>query len=826
MKKFTKILITALVVSLILSSCKIKDNVNKPGPSESPDSPGVTQSPEPSEPWEKLWTVPLFETSSIKDLKDYLEISLAMHPGNYGLHFIDLLSGQTIGIRSSEKYIAADSISLPVNLCLYGMVAEGSASLSEQIEILQTDKIGGTGSISESPAGTKFTLGEVSEASLTQNDMTAVAVLMRYITPGKLDEFLESTGAENTIIPEYSSPEDMALFLKELYRLENENPGVFTALTVNLRAVQPLITATLPQELETASKTGMFGAIPSYNDSAVIYGERPYVLSIFSENVLKNEAVIIMETASKAVFSFINYGRIPVFDYPVTALIPGKVIESATPDYVNYFEEILDENGTVLDYRDLNIIEFPDSKDYAGELGLITFRGNNYRDGGAYGTVDVDEQKLEIIWEFDIGSISTQSGGYWPGIGWTGQPSIVAWPEDIQAVMNIKDELKGPGLKEVIYASLDGNIYFCDLDSGEWTREPIHIGYPTKGSVSIDPRGYPLLYTGQGIGENGYETLTPAYRIFSLIDQTLLYEISGGDPDSFREWPNFDSSGVLDIENDTFYEAGENGIIYKIKLNTEFDKSAGTISVNPELTKYRYLNPFGDRIGIESSPAIYKNLMYCTDNNGMVMCINLNTLRAEWVAPTHDDTDSSPVIDVTDEGVFLYTGNEVDMSGEFGDNEENIYDSTISKFNALTGELIWETKYPCTYNSVINGGVLGTPVVGKNDIDDLVIFSLAKNGGEYMGRVVALDKSTGEEVWAIESEAYSWSSPTAVYTPEGKSYILYCNFAGNMYLIEGITGKILDRVSLGANIEGTPGVFNDMAVIGSYAKKIFGVKIK
>ena len=95
-----------------------------------------------------------------------------------------------------------------------------------------------------------------------------------------------------------------------------------------------------------------------------------------------------------------------------------------------------------------------------------------------------------------------------------------------------------------------------------------------------------------------------------------------------------------------------------------------------------------------------------------------------------------------------------------------------------------------------------------------------------MGRLVALDKETGEEVWALDSEAYSCSSPTEVYTPEGKSYILYCDFAGNMYLIEGVNGKILDRVSLGANIEGTPGVFNDIAVIGSYAKKIFGVKIK
>ncbi|MCK5757616.1 MAG: serine hydrolase [Clostridiales bacterium] len=826
MKRFTNILIIAIAASLILSSCKIKEVIDDIIPEITPSTTTDPFASETPSPQDVFWNIPTYETNDIRDLQDYLEIILSQNPGSYGLHFTNLTTGIEINIRDDEKYISADSIALPVNLCLYSIVTEGSIEMSEQVELKQTDKIGGTGDISRAAAGTKFTLEEISAASLKQNDMTAVAMLIRYITPSKLDEYLASLGTKNTIVPEYSSPLDMATFMSEIYRLENENPGVFSALTVNLNAEQPILASSLIGIADIASKTGMFGGIPSYNDSAIVYGENPYVLSFFTENVLKSEAIKVMEAASKAIYSFINFEQLPIIEYPVNVLVPGRIVASARPKSVNYFEEVITDDGIIMNYRDMDIIEFPDSGEYEGDLGLITFRGNNYRDGGAFGTADIKEEKLEIIWEFDIGSISTQSGGYWPGVGWTGQPSIVAWSEETQANMNIKESLKGPNLREVIYASLDGNIYFADLATGEWTRDPIHIGYPTKGSVSIDPRGYPLLYTGQGIGENGYETLAPAYRIFSLIDQTLLYEIGGDDPDSLRVWPNFDSSGLLDAKNDTFYEAGENGIIYKIDLKTSYDEAAGEISINPDLVKYRYLNPFGERIGIESSPVIYKNLMYCTDNNGMIMCINLNTFKAEWVAPTYDDTDATLVLDVTDEGVFLYTGNEVDISGEFGENEDKIYDSTISKFNALTGELVWEAKYPCMYNSVINGGVLGTPVMGKNDISGLVIFGLAKSGGEYMGRLVALDKETGEEVWAIDSEAYSWSSPTAVYTPEGKSYILYCNFAGNMYLIEGTTGHILDVVSLGANIEGTPGVFNDIAVIGSYARKIFGVRIK
>jgi len=45
-------------------------------------------------------------------------------------------------------------------------------------------------------------------------------------------------------------------------------------------------------------------------------------------------------------------------------------------------------------------------------------------------------------------------------------------------------------------------------------------------------------------------------------------------------------------------------------------------------------------------------------------------------------------------------------------------------------------------------------------------------------------------------------------------------------LVDPINGKIVHSVSLGANIESTPAVYNNIAVVGSYAKKIWGIRIK
>ncbi|MBN1622723.1 MAG: serine hydrolase [Clostridia bacterium] len=829
MKK--KLVIFSLIIAILLTaSCKTKINENN-DPSATPTASSETDGPiDTQNPASGFWDEDIDAEGDVQALRYCLETLLSQIPGKYGFSYLNLTKGEYVEIRGSEKYIAGQATAIPVNLYLYMMVSNGSLVMNETIELTDQDRRGTDGDITDSTTGKVFTLGELSKASIEQGDYTALNMLVRYLGKQEINDYLESIRAANTDVPLYTSPADMAIFYKEIYDNTGISGSVFEELYNSLSASEDnrLLTRDFEDFIREYPR-GIQGheyGMNALNESGIFLEGNDYIICIFAEGTDIESGALKIAEVSKTVYGYSELGVLPETEREKLTMIPEYIVESARPYSNIYYEEVLQKSKLIANYFDKSLIGFPEAEDYAGDLGLLTFRGNNYRNGGAFGTADITEEKMEIVWEFDIGSISTQSGGYWPGVGWTGQPAIVHWEPEVRKSMNIKSKFMDKDLVEVIYASLDGNIYFCDLETGEWTRDPIHIGYPTKGTVSIDPRGYPLLYTGQGIGENGTDVLVPAYRIFSLIDQRLLYEIKGDDPDSLREWPNFDSSGLLDAANDTFYEAGENGIIYKMKLNTQYTKGSGSISVEPELTKYRYMNPFSSRIGIESSPVIYKNLMYFTDNGGMVACIDLNTMSAMWVAGTHEDTDSSPVLDITDEGVFLYTGNEVDINGEADNGAMGEYDSTISKFNALTGDLIWEVKYPCKYNSVINGGVLGTPVVGKNDMKNIVVFGLAKWGGEYKGKLVALDKMTGQEVWSIDSEAYSWSSPTAVYTPEGKGYILYCNFAGNMYLIEGTTGRIADTISLGANVEGSPGVYNSTAVIGSYARKIFGVIIE
>ncbi len=543
-------------------------------------------------------------------------------------------------------------------------------------------------------------------------------------------------------------------------------------------------------------------------------------------SVVRNDRMFL---PAKYVAQSLNYS---VFWRPLTKTIlinndtqdsKADIVKEAYPSKFNIKADVLTyDNKLVNKFSRQEDIFMWGSKNYSDVEGVTTFRGNNYRDSSSYGYADIKEKKLEKLWYKSIGHIDG-----WTGVGWNGQPSIIRWEDEVKQIMNISPEKKSkPDLKEVIYSTLDGNIYFLDLDDGKETRRPLSVGVPHKGSVAVDPRGYPLLYAGQGIDEVNGKKVNIGYRIFSLIDYKQFMFINGIDYYAKRYWGAFDSVPLIDKNTDSLILFGENGLLYSGKLGTKFDVNKKTISIKPELFKYRYTSNISHKLGTENSPLVYKNLLYAADNSGLIQCIDLNTLKPVWGANGTDDTDSTMVLESFGEDkVDLYTACEVDHQiRTYGYKQGYSY---VRKFNALTGKLLWEKSFPCYYDSEVNGGALASPVVGKHDIKDLVIFSIAKTGKyNYGGKLIAFNKETGSVVWQIESPYYSWSSPVDVYTKDGKSYILYCDYLGYMYLIEGKTGKVLDKIELGSTIEGTPAVFGNIAVIGTRGQRIYGIELK
>lgn len=521
---------------------------------------------------------------------------------------------------------------------------------------------------------------------------------------------------------------------------------------------------------------------------------------------------------------------------PVPTFNPSPVAGTMPSDFG--LEEAIEDNGTVVDaYTRAEPIDFLEGDKYTELEGVITFRGNNFRDSAAYGTVTWTGQAAEP-WTFSVGSMAKKSGsGSWTGCGWTGQPLIVKWPEETKRIMNLYDSAKNdPELVEVIYATMDGHIYFLDLYTGEKTRDPINVGYPFKGAGALDPRGYPLMYVGSGDDSTAGDSRA---FIINLIDGTILYEFGVEDGFALRDLSYFDSSALVDAETDTLIYPGESGILYTIKLNTQYDPNAGTISINPQTVKWRYKGARslstdtvdgsqGWWLGIEDSAIIWREHAIFTDNGGHMICLNLNTMKAVWVQDTLDDTNCTPVLSLEgpDNHPYVYTS--TSFHPNWRASENSTAPIPIWKIDAVTGQIVAQNDtYHCqtiaTPNQV-SGGVQGTLAIGEKDLEGLIFVPVAMTEGTR-GKLVALNTSDMSVKWECDFAGYPWSSPVAVYDDSGKGYLVQCNKTGYIHLIDGQTGEIISEMSLGSNVEASPAVYNNMVVVGTRGGLIYGMDL-
>lgn len=484
--------------------------------------------------------------------------------------------------------------------------------------------------------------------------------------------------------------------------------------------------------------------------------------------------------------------------------------------------EIIQDGNIVNHYWRNEPIFFDKTEDYFALPGIATFRGNHFRNSPTYGTATVTEKRLEQLWNRSNGTLNS-----WPGCGWTGQPLMVQWDEATKAIMNIVPEKKTKeNLVEVIYATLDGNIYFFDLDDGKYTRNPINLGMNFKGSGSLDPRGYPIMYVGSGDYLDGK---APRMYIISLIDGTILYEYDGNDPFSLRpHWTAFDSSPMIDGKTDTLIWPGENGILYTIKLNTHYNKSDGKLTVAPaEIVKTRYqTNRSNDEtywLGYESSAVIVGRYLYISENGGMFFCIDLDTMELVWAQDTKDDSNSTPVFEWDgQDGGYIYTAPSLHWTQSNTSGTISVY-----KLDARTGEIIWEHPFDCKTVDGISGGVQSTPLLGRpgTQLEGLIIYTVARCPGLWDGKLIALDTETGNTVWEKTMNFYTWSSPIPVYSDDGNAYIIVGDSNGQLFLRDS-NGELLSVLDLGSNIEASPAMFNNTLVVGTRGNQIFGIQIK
>ena len=514
------------------------------------------------------------------------------------------------------------------------------------------------------------------------------------------------------------------------------------------------------------------------------------------------------------------------------AFSPAKTADS-DPAKWDIRWDVLQGNQTLETFTRPQAITFS-GEEYFALNGIATFRGNSRRTSATFGTAAVTDETVDPIWNVESSSLAASGGGsYWTGSGWTGQPLIVEWPAATRKMMNLYEPKKAKdGLVEVIYATLDGHVYFLDLDDGSYTRDPLFVGMCFKGAGSLDPRGYPLMYVGAG--DETEDGLRPRMFIINLIDCSIAYEYGHEDARLHRKdnnrWCAFDSSPLVDAQTDTLIWPGENGLLYTIRLNTVYDVLGKTISVTPDepvVTRYAAARSGEEEYwyGYEASAVIEGGYLYVSENGGLFYCVDLNTMELVWAQDTKDDSNSTPVMEyVSDTEAYIYTAPSLHWTAD--ENDEGTI--AVYKLNALTGEIVWQTPFDVHTVDGVSGGVQSTPLLGKagTDLEGLIVYTVARTPSSDSGVMVALDTKTGEEVWTMDMENYTWSSPVAVYGAEGAAYVVTFDAIGTVFLVDGKTGETLYTSSVGTLVEASPAVYNDKIVVGTRGQQIYALQVK
>ena len=478
-------------------------------------------------------------------------------------------------------------------------------------------------------------------------------------------------------------------------------------------------------------------------------------------------------------------------------------------------------------YERQSKISLIDPFNYVGwdQSGVLTFRGNPFRQNSAYGTVEIKQNTLTEMWKVAVdGSVKAKSATL-TGIGWPGQPLIVKWPTQLRSLLGLKDESKAKtALKEVIVGAQNGKIYFLDLVTGDLTRDPIANEWPSNGALSMDTNAVPMLAVGQHIAVLAKKTVDNGLHLYNLLNNKELTLLKGKEKLMRSNYSGFNGSPLFDKNTGTMVAAGENGLLYTMEPNADFDYILGTLKIKPAYQRYEWLaaKQKAKNTNVDGSVAMYANYAFFGDQSGIVQCVDVNSLAPVWAVDTGDNVDATVALDMEDDSTLsLYTANTLLNQGRSGV-------CTIRKLDALTGKELWAVQVPdLVYTTEFQIGCYASPVVGQNNVSDLVYFT-ATNGSKG-STLLALDKATGSVKWSFAMASASLSSPVAVYNAAGDAWIVQAESSGKLHLLDAKTGAEKTSLQLSGSVEGSPAVYRNVLVIGTTGADnsyIYGIKLE
>lgn len=426
--------------------------------------------------------------------------------------------------------------------------------------------------------------------------------------------------------------------------------------------------------------------------------------------------------------------------------------------------------------------------------GVLTFRGDATRT--FYGTGPMPSAPA-VVWEFPdhrMCSMSTVGSetSEWCGMGWTGQPAVV----------------ERGGRTWVIFGAYDGAVHFVDADTGRRILPDFPTGDLIKGSVTVDPDGYPLVYVG---------SRDNAFRVIA-IDRPVATELWRLDAEAVSPtlWnDDWDGSGL--VADDYLFEGGENSQFHAVRLNRSYGAD-GKVEVAPVVAFHapgwddELLEALPDyNVSIEGSVALAGGVAWFANSGGLVQGWDVSGLAAGAVPERvfrfwmGDDVDATVVVD--DQGM-LYVAAEWERQTP----RSRLVGQVVKLDPKRPNPLVWSVDDHEGKGIPPVAGVWATPALWQ----DLVI--VPTNGGRLLG----IDRATGRVRWTKTLPGPVWQSPVVV---DGVLVQGDCHGVLHGYDLSDTTvdPPELWTVHLPGCIEATPAVWEGRIYVGTREGHLYAI---
>jgi beta-lactamase class A len=223
--------------------------------------------------------------------EDILE-KLSKQQGHVGFYYKNLVTGEELGYKENEPFLAASVIKFPIFMCISKWAATNKFSMSEKITVKEEDKLPICGALTLFTGEIQADIRTLCNLMISISDNAATNLLVKRfgvdeyekefrgigLSGTKLNRLLFDAEASALGIENYIVPKEMANLLEAVYNRSFVSERVSKDIedTLLLQQINHKICGIIGDAVPVAHKTGEDDNLS--NDVGLIRAKQPFIL--------------------------------------------------------------------------------------------------------------------------------------------------------------------------------------------------------------------------------------------------------------------------------------------------------------------------------------------------------------------------------------------------------------------------------------------------------------------------------------------------------------------------------------------------------------------